>query len=150
MNTKEWAKKLNGTEYVEESEEYQDDLIKDDMVVVYISDDNLLLDGAINEEYETYSNIQYFWCADSFVSQDTINEFLDYVDGEYPEFYDFLEKLFTSNEDQSYIQLFSKKDGTISFKTNIPGEWFDITEDDELSCKGFIFKKSDLKGITNP
>ena len=35
---------------------------------------------------------------------------------------------------------------TFEYETNIPCEWFNVVEDGELYCKGFVFNINDLKG----
>ena len=105
-----------------------------------------LAKGAIYDEYPSYADTIYYWTGNGFVSNDRINEFLDYIDDEYREFYPLLKPLFENNTERSYIRSIPGKDCQFVYETNIPNvEWFDVMEDDDLYCKGFVFKKDDLK-----
>lgn len=147
MNTKEWAEKLNNCEYGDElSDEDKELLEKDGIVAVFgYSDDLMELEGAIYDEYEAYDEKTYYWFGKSFVSNDRINEFLDEVDDEFYAFKPILEPLFRNNKEQSWIRTKHGKDCQFEYKTNIPCEWFNVMEDGELYCKGFVFNKNDLK-----
>ena len=148
MNLKEWAEKLNGCEYGDElSDEDKELLEKDGIVAVFgYSDDNIELEGAMYDELPAYADTIYYWTGNGFVSNDRINEFLDYIDDEYREFYPLLKPLFENNTERSYIRSIPGKDCQFVYETNIPNvEWFDVMEDDDLYCKGFVFKKDDLK-----
>lgn len=147
MNLKEWAEKLNDCEYGNEvSDEDRRNLSEDGVVVVYgYSDDNMEMDGAIYDEYPSYADTIYYWTGNGFVSNDRINEFLDYIDDEYREFYPLLKPLFKNNTERSYIRSIPGKDCQFEYETNIPCEWFNVMEDGNLYCKGFVFNKNDLK-----
>lgn len=152
MNLKEWAEKLNGCEYGNEiSDENKKALSEDGVVVVYgYSDDLMELDGAIYDEYEAYDEETYYWFGKSFVSNDKINEFLNYIDDDFYAFKPLIEPLFKKNFERSYITSKPGKDCQFEYQTNIPNvEWFDVMEDGELYCKGFVFYKNDLKEKNN-
>jgi len=148
MNTKEWAEKLNNIEYpADEIWDMRKELENDGIVVVYgASDDLMELEGAIYDEYEAYDEETYYWFGKSFVSNDKINEFLNYVDDDFYAFKPLIEPLFEKNSERSYITSKPGKDCQFEYETNIPNvEWFDVMEDGELYCKGFVFNKNDLK-----
>jgi len=148
MNLKEWAKKLNGCEYGNEvSDEDIELLEKDGVVAVFgYSDDNMELVGAINDEYPAYDNSVYYYCGDeSFMEENDINEFLDYVDDEYPALKKIVTKALCDNKDNSSITIKKSDKCQFEYETNIPNvEYFDVLEDGELYCKGFIFNINDL------
>lgn len=143
MNIKEWAEKLNNIEYpADEIWDMRKELENDGVVVVYgASDDLIEIEGAIIDEYPAYVEETYYWSGNGFISNDRINEFLDYIDDEYREFY----PLFRNNKEQSWIRTKPGKDCQFEYETNIPCEWFNVMEDGELYCKGFVFNRSDLK-----
>ena len=146
MNLKEWAEKLNGREYGNElSYEEGKQLEEDGIVAVFgYSDDNMELEGAFRDELSAYVDTIYYWTGNGFVSNNRINEFLDYIDDEYREFYPLLKPLFENNTERSYIRSIPGDDCQFIYETNIPCEWFNVMEDGELYCKGFVFNKSDL------
>ena len=147
MNLKEWAEKLNGCEYGDElSDEDKKLLEKDGIVAVFgYSDDNIELEGAMYDELPAYDEETYYWFGKYFVSNDRINEFLDYVDDEFYAFKPILEPLFRNNCERSYITSKPGENCQFEYETNIPCEWFNVMEDGELYCKGFVFNKNDLK-----
>ena len=150
MNSKDWAEKLNGREYGNElSIDEIKQLVNDNKVVVYGSSDDLLeLEGAISNEYSVYNEKTFFYCGkETFADQDEINELLDYVDDEYPSLSDIVTDALCRNDgDDLYITIRPGSDCQFEFETNIPNvEWFDIVEDGNLYCKGFVFDKSDLE-----
>lgn len=147
MNLKEWAEKLNGCEYGDElSNEDKKLLEKDGIVAVFgYSDDNIELEGAIYDELPAYDEKTYYWFGKYFVSNNRINEFLDYVDDEFYVFKPILEPLFKNNFERSYIISKPGENCQFEYETNIPCEWFNVMEDGNLYCKGFVFNKNDLK-----
>ena len=149
MNLKEWAEKLNGCEYGDElSDEDKELLEKDGIVAVFgYSDDNIELEGAIYDELPAYDEETYYWFGKYFVSNNRINEFLDYVDNEFYAFKPVLEPLFRNNFERSYITSKPGENCQFEYETNIPCEWFNVMEDGNLYCKGFVFNKNDLIGI---
>ena len=147
MNLKEWAEKLNDCEYGDElSNEDKELLEKDGIVAVFgYSDDNIELEGAMYDELPAYDEETYYWFGKYFVSNDRINEFLNYVDDDFYAFKPLIEPLFEKNSERSYITSKPGKDCQFEYETNIPCEWFNVMEDGNLYCKGFVFNKNDLK-----
>ena len=147
MNLKEWAEKLNGREYGDELSYEEGKQLKEDGIIAVFgySDDNMELEGAFCDELSAYVDTTYYWTGNGFVSNNRINEFLDYIDDEYREFYPLLKPLFENNIERSYIRSIPGDDCQFLYETNIPCEWFNVMEDGELYCKGFVFNKSDLK-----
>lgn len=145
MNLKEWAEKLNNMEYRSDSLLENDKQLKEDGVVAVVgaSDDLCELYGAIHDEYDCYNGTILYWNGKDFFTETQKDDFLGYVDNEYPEFFEMCQKLF--KDDVMYIKISDGRDCQFEYETNIPCEWFNVMEDGELYCKGFIFNKNDLK-----
>lgn len=122
MNTKEWAEKLNNIEYpADEIWNMRKQFEEDGVVVVYgASDDLIEFEGVIQDEGDCYNDKVFY-----------LNK----------------EGLTTSYR-KNYVKVTHPHDGTVQFnyETNIPCEWFNVVEDGELYCKGFVFNINDLKG----
>lgn len=122
MNTKEWAEKLNNIEYpADEIWDMRKQFEEDGVVVVYgASDDLIEFEGAIQDEGDCYNDKVFY-----------INK-----------------EGLTTSYSKNYVKVTHPHDGTVQFnyETNIPCEWFNVVEDGELYCKGFVFNINDLKG----
>ena len=121
MNKKEWVEKLNNIEYpADEIWDMRKELENDGIVAVYgASDDLIEIEGAIQDEGDCYKDRRFY-----------LNE-----DG-------------LTDKSEYYIKVTHPKNGTVQFEydTNIPNvEWFNVVEDENLYCKGFLFNKNDLK-----
>ena len=120
MNTKEWAEKLNNIEYpADEIWELRKEIEKDGVVVVYgASDDLIEIEGDVSDEGDCYKDRKFY-----------------------------LDKNGLTDKSENYIKVTHPKNGTAQFEyeTNIPCEWFNIMEDGDLYCKGFVFNINDLK-----
>ena len=122
MNIKEWAKKLNNIEYpADEIWDMRKQFEEDGVVVVYgASDDLIEFEGAIQDEGDCYDDKVFYLNKEGL----------------------------TTSYSKNYVKVTHPHDGTVQFnyETNIPCEWFDVVEDGELYCKGFVFNINDLKG----
>ena len=120
MNLKEWAEKLNGIEYpADEIWDMRKELENDGIVAIYgASDDLIEIEGAIQDEGDCYNDRTFY------LNENGLNKKSEY-----------------------YIKVTHPHNGAAQFvyETNIPNvEWFDVMEDGELYCKGFVFNKKDL------
>lgn len=122
MNTKEWAEKLNNIEYpADEIWDMRKEFKEDGVVVVYgASDDLIEFEGAISDEGDCYNDEVFYLNKEGL----------------------------TTSYSKNYVKVTHPHDGTVQFnyETNIPCEWFNVVEDGELYCKGFVFNINDLKG----
>lgn len=122
MNTKEWAEKLNNIEYpADEIWDMRKQFEEDGVVVVYgASDDLIEFEGAIQDEGDCYNDEVFYLNKEGL----------------------------TTSYSKNYVKVTHPHNGTVQFnyETNIPCEWFDVMEDGELYCKGFVFNINDLKG----
>ena len=122
MNTKEWAEKLNNIEYpADEIWDMRKQFEEDGVVVVYgASDDLIEFEGAIQDEGDCYNDKVFYLNKEGL----------------------------TTSYSKNYVKVTHPHNGTVQFnyETNIPCEWFDVMEDGELYCKGFVFNINDLKG----
>lgn len=122
MNTKEWAEKLNNIEYpADEIWDMRKQFEEDGVVVVYgASDDLIEFEGAIQDEGDCYNDKVFYLNKEGL----------------------------TTSYSKNYVKVTHPHDGTVQFnyETNIPCEWFNVMEDGELYCKGFVFNINDLKG----
>ena len=122
MNTKEWAEKLNNIEYpADEIWDMRKEFEEDGVVVVYgASDDLIEFEGAIQDEGDCYNDKVFYLNKEGL----------------------------TTSYSKNYVKVTHPHDGTVQFnyETNIPCEWFNVVEDGELYCKGFVFNINDLKG----
>ena len=122
MNTKEWAEKLNNIEYpADEIWDMRKQFEEDGVVVVYgASDDLIEFEGAIQDEGDCYNDEVFYLNKEGL----------------------------TTSYSKNYVKVTHPHDGTVQFnyETNIPCEWFNVVEDGELYCKGFVFNINDLKG----
>ena len=122
MNTKEWAEKLNNIEYpADEIWDMRKQFEEDGVVVVYgASDDLIEFEGVIQDEGDCYNDKVFYLNKEGL----------------------------TTSYSKNYVKVTHPHDGTVQFnyETNIPCEWFNVVEDGELYCKGFVFNINDLKG----
>ena len=122
MNAKEWAEKLNNIEYpADEIWDMRKQFEEDGVVVVYgASDDLIEFEGAIQDEGDCYNDKVFYLNKEGL----------------------------TTSYSKNYVKVTHPHDGTAQFEyeTNISCEWFNVVEDGELYCKGFVFNINDLKG----
>lgn len=146
MNLKEWAEKLNNTEYgSNDISNANNELEKDGIVaVVGASDDLCEMYGAIYDEFDCYNGTTLYCNGDNFFSEKRKEDFLMYINDEYPEFYDICKQMFKDNV--YYIKISDGKGCQFEYETNIPCERFNVIEDGELYCSGLLFYIKDLKG----
>ena len=145
MTLKEWAEKFNNMEYGStDIADANDELSKEGIVaVIGASDDLCEFYGALYEEFDCYNGENLYWNGTDFFTNGRKERFLDYVDNEYPEFFDICYKMF--NENTYYIKISDGEDCQFVYDTNIPCEKFKVMEDGELYCEGLLFYIKDLK-----
>ena len=129
----EFAKKLDGRQYRQELTTEEEQLAKDEgLIVVYGRwDDNCILSGAIDDEISCYD-----WgtiCIENWyiLSNKCSDEYCPYWIGK--------------KEDCKHsIEISIWEDGR-EYKTDIPHETFDIHKsDDSLYCTGIVFRLQDV------
>lgn len=124
---KEFANKLNGTEYTEIPEELIDYAKKNGIVIVSgASDDLCELEGAIREEFGCYDG------GTAYISEEGLI---------------YLEK--RADIPCKYITAKWCEDGddgfTWTYETDIPHADFEMFDEDEKYCRGFVFYLDSLK-----
>lgn len=144
---KEYAELLNNHNY---GDNFDKDLIQEmkenGIVIAYgCSDDLFELDGALQLEYDCFSDEHFIWISEEavFVSENEIENLLNEIDFEYPKFLNTIKKVL-NYDDKFFIKVKHPKGVQFKYETNIPCEWFDIIEDDELYCKGFVFELNSI------
>lgn len=144
---KEYAELLNNHQYRDRfDKDLIQDMKEDGVVVAYgYSDDLFELDGALYEEYDAYGKQTLYWVDNKFVDSGGIDELLRMVDDDFPWLYDTIANLLKM-EGKPYIKISSPSDVQFAYETSFPCEYFDIYDDDELYCKGFVFMLESLKG----
>lgn len=158
-----WKEKFDGITYDQTDiiNEYKKELNEDGIVVAYgASDDLFELVGALNEEYDCFYNVQLNWFSDgyAFVSSRRIDELLNYVEDEFYDLYNTIEKVINNSRYKClpYITIKHPQGVQFEYETNIPCIWFNIFDEDssdeddenrELYCKGFIFDVNSLLEI---
>lgn len=142
---KEYAELLNNHQFRDYFDENLiQDMKKDGVVVAYgYSDDLFELDGALYEEYDV-GNTKLYWFGGKFVKSISIDELLRMVDDEFPMLYDSIAKLLKM-EEKPYIKITCPSDVQFAYETNFPVEYFNVYDDDELYCKGFVFELNSIK-----
>lgn len=147
MELKDYAQKYN-CEYPAEPWRHDISELKEKGIVVAygVSDDLFELDGAILDEFDCYGDTSVVFIDNVFVPESLIKDFLDDVDDKYPMFSPMIEKLFENQKDLKKIEIAHGDGAQFTYKPNFPAEFFDITEDGNLYCKGFVFNIKDLKG----
>ncbi|MEX3764492.1 hypothetical protein [Paraburkholderia phenoliruptrix] len=134
MNAKLLAAHLTGAEYGKEvSKEHAAAARANGLVIVYgASDDLMEFEGAIQDELGAYEGTTAYLTPTGLLQNDCENE-------ECPHF----EKM---KEKASTIEALWASEGDYSwtFKTDIPHETFEITEDGEPYCRGIVFALKDV------
>ena len=144
---KEYAELLNNHQYRDNFDKNLiQDMKEDGVVVAYgYSDDLFELDGALYEEYDVYGrDKKLYWFGGKFVKSTDIDELLRMVDDEFPMLYDSIADLLKI-KDEPYIKITCPSDVQFAYETNFPVEYFNVYNDDELYCKGFVFELNSIK-----
>lgn len=136
MTAKELAQMLNGAEYGNEINRYEEQMARESGLVVVFgySDDNAEFRGAIDDEVGCYEGGTIRLTKEGVIQEPDCGE-----------------------EDCKYFKECVKDAKTIeavwcddasgaswSYKTDIPHEIFNIYEDGELFCDGIVFSVEDL------
>lgn len=135
MTAKEMAMRLNGREYLEEITRDEENLAKENELVVVFgySDDNTEVYGAIREEVGTYNGGMIYLTKDGVFEPECGESDCPYYKA--------------AIKDSKTIEAVwgdEKVGASWSYKTDIPHETFNIYEDGELFCVGIIFSLEDL------
>lgn len=140
-----YAQKLHNMQYAQDSiDDLAPDLKKEGIVAVMgYSDDLCSMYGAISDEFDCYNGTTLYWNGANFFKESQKDDFLGYVDDQYPEFFEMCQKMF--NDNCSYIKIEDGKDCQFEYTTNIPHIRFAVKEDDDLYCAGLLFFAEDLK-----
>jgi hypothetical protein len=134
-----WKEKFDGLKYDQTDIIYEcmDELKNDNVVIAFgASDDLFELVGALNEEYDCFYNVQLNWFSDSnaFVSSSRIDELLNYVEDEFYDLYDTIEKVINNSRHKClpYITIKHPQGVQFEYETNIPCIWFNIFDVNSL------------------
>ena len=102
------------------------------IVVVYGQSDDLMeFEGALYDEFDCWEGKTYY-----FDEEGCIIDLREYDNREYI--------AMTSNKIEA-IWCDENSEWTWTYKTNIPHETFEMYDDDEKYCLGFVFYKNSLK-----
>ena len=140
----EWAEKFNNMEYGSNLIWDNKNKLEEEGIVVVVgaSDDLCELSGAISDEYDCYSDTTLYWNGKDFISESRMEDFIDYVESEYPEFKNLVKNMFDKN--CSFIKIKHPSGCQFEYETNIPCVKFKVIEDDNLYCVGFLFYAKNL------
>lgn len=143
---KEYAELLNNHEYGNDfDKDLVNDMKEDGVAVGYgCSDDLFELEGALSEEYDAWNKVKLVWFGNQFVKEDSVNELLEYVDDEYPMLYDSIKSMLKL-DNLPFIKIKTSSDCQFEYEPSFPCEFFNIMEDDDLYCKGFVFEVKSLQ-----
>lgn len=132
MNVAEFAKKLNGREYLSEITKAEEKQAKElGFVVVFgYSDDTTEFRGAINDEISSFEG------AEIFINKDGI---LEYCEEE------CIHYVRAKAESKSIKAIWNKEGYSWIYSTFIKHSTFDILEDGEKYCKGIVFNLKDIQ-----
>lgn len=135
MNAKELAEKLIGATYGHViSRELAAEAKAAGLVVVYgASDDLMEFEGAINDELGAYNGGRAHLTSAGLLKNDCENDECPHFD-KLKQRAETIEALWDAGDGYSW-----------KFKTDIPHETFEITEDGEPYCRGIVFALSDVK-----
>ena len=138
MNAKELAAKLAGATYRNViSQDLAAEAKAAGLVVVYGQSDDLMeFAGAIDDELGCYDG------GTALVDANGLLKERDQIEDD-----DELKDYFAREPHAKPIEALWAKEGDYSwtFKTDIPHETFEITEDGEPYCRGIVFALSDVK-----
>ena len=132
---KKWQEKLNGREYREELEPFEEEELKKDGIVVVFgcSDDLCEIHGALSSEIDCYGGNKevYVREAECFVS---------------PDYYDYSsdELIQIDLSKRPYIDISNTRDGWKYEIPDIPQAEFIIYEEDTIYCTGKLFYLKDF------
>lgn len=131
MTTKEMAQLLNGCQYRAEITVAEEQLAKENNLVVVMgySDDNAELYGAIRDEVGCFKGGTIYLDIDGHIVYPT-----EYSNG-------YQGNLFQIEA----VWCDQKSAAAWTYHTDIPHETFKVYEDDELFCIGIVFSLDDLK-----
>lgn len=132
MTKEQLAELLNGREYSEEIDHYEEvGAKKDGLVVVFgYSDDAVELRGAIHDEVGAYDGTTLY-----FDNAGLLENKCDDEDCPYHE-----EAKKTAKTIEAVSDMSGKGDYCWTFKTDIPHATFDIMEEGDKFCKGIVFE----------
>jgi hypothetical protein len=133
MNIKEWAKKLNGREYLKEITSQEEKEAKEDGVIIAFgySDDNLEFRGAIDDEIGAYDGATVKLTKDLTVFSESKNA----------ESFNYNRHEIQKMPKVKAISCPTKNEETIAtweITTKLPHEKFKIYEDGDLFCIGIV------------
>lgn len=140
----ELAEQLDKNQYRDEITDNQEQLAKDNNLVVMFgqSDDIVMIQGSIDEETYPEDGSIYFWKRKLFTAKEPFESDQLWEQKEYFEGYGL-------NVDLTEVEaIFGPEDSEASWvfkmQSGIPYTEFRIMEDDDLFCIGIVFDLSDL------
>ena len=131
MTAKELSAMLNGREYGNEISKAEEELAKENGLVVVFgcSDDLMELCGAIYDEADVYDGGTVMLEKDGIVTRENECRHCKY---------------FKAAKTTEIKALWYKNGVSWTYETDIPHETFNIYEDGELFCVGIVFSINDL------
>jgi hypothetical protein len=138
MTTREFADKMNGREYGSEITREEEQLAKENGLVIVFgySDDNMEFRGAINDEVGCYDGGEAKVTEKGILGEPPCSEDCDSNRCPY---YASAKK----NAKTIRAVWCAKDSASWTYKTDIPHETFNIFEDGELFCIGIVFALAD-------
>lgn len=146
MNKEQFAELLNGRQYREEITESEEQLAKEnDLIIVFgYSDDNIEFRGLIYDEIPAYDG------AEMFIATPGTEIIVDEDEETYQKAKSLTAVRLNQrrvNEKNFVEAIWSPDELDCSWliRADIPHATFDIMEDGELFCRGIVLSKSDIK-----
>jgi len=135
MDVKTLAEMLNGCEYREEITQREEQLAKENGLVVVFgaSDDLVEFRGAIDDEIGAWEGTDIFLDEKGIVKNECEEEHCPY----------FEEKL--KSKAVKLEAIWGQDNYSWTFKTNIPHSTFEVMEGTDKYCKGIVFRLNDVK-----
>lgn len=136
MTIKEWAQLLNGREYTHEMNSMEERQAKEDQVVIVFgaSDDLLEFRGFIDDEFGAWNGTTVKITCDASIFDEDMNR----------ETFQYNKDQINSMPEIQSVWCPKDENGKIwaswEIISSIPHETFDIMEDDEIFCRGIVFK----------
>lgn len=136
MKAKELAQMLNGCEYGNEINRYEEQMARENGLVVVFgySDDNAELRGAIEDEVGCYDGSTIHLTKEGVIQEPECGE----------EDCKYFKECIKGAKTIEAVWCDDASGASWSYKTDIPHEIFNIYDDGDLFCDGIVFSVEDL------
>lgn len=136
MNAKELADRLNGRQYRDEIEREEENLARDNNLVIVFgaSDDLCEFRGAFEDEIDCYNGGDVLFWRNPDAGFEIFQECED----------DCIYSRIIREKTWEIEAIWGQNGYSWTYETEIPHEKFDIMEDGEKYCRGIVFSLNDL------